>query len=146
MKINLGLVRNMLRLTKFGQKVEHSLSVYLGIGIAIVSIILAIIGAVDYYKKNKKTFGNVKDVSILFYSYESCGHCKDFQKTWDELVKLTSKNKNIHTEQIEATQNPQRIEKDGIMYFPTIKINGIEYNGPRTTDAILASAGLNDLV
>ncbi len=136
----------MLRLTKFGQKIEHSISVYLSIGIAIVACILAIIGAIDYYKKNKKTFGNVNDASILFYSYESCGHCKDFQKTWDEIVNLTKNKKGIHTEQIEATQNPQRIQNDNIMYFPTIKINGIEYNGPRTTNAILAKAGLNDLL
>lgn len=129
-----------IRKTKFGKRVD-SIWTVLGLGIAIVAIIFAVIGAVDYLKKNKKTFGNVSDAKtkILLYSYKECGHCKNFQKEWNKLTELTKNRNDIYTEQIELTTNPARIQQDGIMYFPTIKINGKEYEGERTADAILRS-------
>ena len=128
-----------IRKTKFGKRVDSAWTV-VGLIIAIVCVILGIIGAIDYLK-NKKNFGNVSDgkTEILLYSYEKCGHCRNFQKEWNKLVELTKNNKNIHTEQIELTTNPERIQNDGIMYFPTIKINGKEYDGERTANAILRS-------
>lgn len=131
-----------IRKTKFGKRVD-SIWVVIGLFIGIACVILAIIGAIDYLKKNKKTFGNVSydgKTEILLYSYKECGHCKDFKKEWNKLIELTKNNMNIHTEEIELTANPARIQKDGIMYFPTIKINGKEYDGERTAEAILRAA------
>lgn len=126
-----------IRKTKFGKRVD-SVWVVVGLLIGVVCVILAIVGAIDYLK-NKKKFGNVSDgkTEILLYSYKECGHCKNFQKEWNKLTELTKNRNDIYTEQIELSTNPARIQNDGIMYFPTIKINGKEYEGERTADAIL---------
>lgn len=107
----------------------------------LVAICLAAITYAIYVIATKETFGNVSDAKteILLYSYKECGHCKNFQKEWNKLNELTKNRNDIYTEQIELTTNPARIQQDGIMYFPTIKINGKEYEGERTADAILRS-------
>jgi glutaredoxin len=135
MNIKFTIAKNIMRQTRFGKHIDD-VYVVLGFIIAIVACVLAIIGAIDYYKKHKKTFSNVN--TVQFYSLATCGHCKEFQKTWDELTK-NNKLSGVTFEKIEATEQPQRVQNEGIMFFPTIKINGIEYNGPRTTEAITES-------
>lgn len=140
----LKLATNIMRRTKFGKQAVDSTAVVIGLFIAIVACILAIIGGIKYLKdqKTKTTSSFGKTTEILFYSLKDCGHCIKFKEEWNKLIQLTKNNKDIHLEQIEATENPARVQKDGIMYFPTIKINGKEYEGERTADSILRAADI----
>lgn len=142
----LKLATNIMRRTKFGKQAVDSTVEIIGLIIAIVACILAVIGGVKYLKdkKAKTTSSFGATTEILFYSLKDCGHCIKFKKEWNKLIELTKNNKDINLEQIEATENPARVQKDGIMYFPTIKINGKEYDGERTAEAILRAAGIKN--
>jgi glutaredoxin len=140
----LKLASAILRRTKFGKEVVDNTTVFVGLFFAIVAFILTIIGAVKYVKdRQTKTSSFGKTTEILFYSLKDCGHCIKFKDEWKKLQELTKNNKDIHLEQIEATENPARIQNDGIMYFPTIKINGKEYDGKRTAKDILRAANIS---
>ena len=142
----LKLVTNIMRRTKFGKEAVDSTAVLIGLIIAIIALILAVIGGVKYLKdqKAKTTSSFGATTEILFYSLKDCGHCIKFKEEWNKLIELTKNNKDIQLEQIEATENPARIQNDNIMYFPTIKINGKEYEGERTAKAILRAAGIKN--
>jgi glutaredoxin len=142
----LKLASAILRKTKFGKGAVDKTYEILGLLIAIVACILAIVGGIKYLKdkKAKTTSSFGKTTEILFYSLKDCGHCIKFKEEWNKLIEITKNNKDIHLEQIEATENPGRIQNDNIMYFPTIKINGKEYEGERTATAILRAAGIKN--
>lgn len=90
---------------------------------------------------------NFKPVSrlnreLVFFSMNSCGHCKDFKPVWDLLVKNYGNNNYIDLRHVIYEERPELIEKYGVQSFPTIlalkdgKIN-MKYSGNRTYEDLV---------
>lgn len=79
--------------------------------------------------------------NITLYYAEWCGHCQRFKPEWERLKK-TAKDKypSITVEDYEQGKNPEVMRKAGINGYPTIKVNGKEYNGKRNAEEILKTA------
>ena len=85
---------------------------------------------------------NAAPVCALFSS-DSCGHCKNFQSTWDKF-----KNKNGHRmkiEQFKAGENADLMTKHKVDGFPTVRLykEGMsgpheEYSGDRSLESLEA--------
>lgn len=82
----------------------------------------------------------MSNIVVKLFAASWCPHCINFKKSW-ESIKLEEEKMGFSTEEYDADKHKDVIEKEGIMGFPTIKIyvdkNGKEYDGPRTTNAIL---------
>ena len=114
--------------------------------INIMLLIVIIYLLIQAYKKVFEGFNPEKDELVLFHM-NGCGHCVNFMPEWDKFSKETQGV--LNTRKVEASDDPQAIEKAGVTSFPTIgpvNNNGkllSEYNGPRTLqglkDAYLAN-------
>lgn len=130
--------------------------------VIIVIVIISIIVLFDYNFVKKTIFGNtsipavggpIKTPSvshpiispkkkITLYYANWCGHCKQFEPTWDEFINISkTKYPNLTTEKIECSKNEKC---SNISAFPTVilETDGItkQFNGSRTVQ------GLSDFV
>ncbi|QKF94309.1 thioredoxin [Fadolivirus algeromassiliense] len=74
---------------------------------------------------------------VILYFADWCGHCKKFKPEWNKL-KIELKNMNISFAEYKDGTDDAVIQSAGIRGFPTIRIDGKEYNGDRSIDAILS--------
>lgn len=84
--------------------------------------------------------------TITLYHAEWCGHCRHFQPHWVELREYVRKHKNdilknhntsiIFEDYLEG-KDDDKINDANIMGFPTIKIDGEDYEGNRRVSDIL---------
>jgi len=82
-------------------------------------------------------------VNITLYYANWCGHCINFKPEWNKLKDTIGGNSmysNIETKEFEQTKDNDIMEKEGIKGYPTIRINGKDYNGERSVSAILEKA------
>ncbi len=77
-----------------------------------------------------------KEPRVILYFAEWCGHCKTFKPEWKKLMQELDK-KGIKYKEYEDSRDEAIIQSAGVKGYPTIKIDGQEYNGNRTADAIL---------
>jgi|SaaInlStandDraft_5_1057022.scaffolds.fasta_scaffold05307_4 thioredoxin-like negative regulator of GroEL len=74
-----------------------------------------------------------KDIEILLFKADWCGHCKNFKSTWDKL-KSQYENKYKFIE-YDADKNNNELVKFNVNSFPTIKFKQgdriTEYQGSR---------------
>ena len=75
---------------------------------------------------------------VTLYKAKWCGHCNDFMPEWQQLEKIASEN-GIQTVLYDVDENKTEVEEAQVGGFPTIKIDGEEYNGKRSVDAILTA-------
>jgi len=91
----------------------------------------------------KERFSGGEPMRIIFYSMNSCPHCKKFQPEWEKLVARVA-DEGVVTQKFTVDDDREEVEKAKVDGFPTIRIhvNGkeIEYEGERTADAIWAFA------
>lgn len=57
---------------------------------------------------------------IMFFSMKGCGHCVDFQPTWDALIRNYGNTEHLELLQIKYPEQKDIVEKYGISSFPTI--------------------------
>jgi thiol-disulfide isomerase/thioredoxin len=113
--------------------------------IAIIFILGASIMLVCKSRRSsdKSTFGQSDSPTGKVYIFYApwCGHCKDSMGKFNDAV---TKGKG-KIQLIDATDdaNEALAEKYGVTGFPTIiKDDGTKYSGDRSTDSILAFAGI----
>jgi len=70
---------------------------------------------------------------ISLYKAEWCGHCKTFAPVWNELQK---KNKHIKFETYDSDKHKDIMKERKIEGFPSIHINGNNYNGARDFETL----------
>lgn len=106
--------------------------------LAALVIALVAIGALYFCRKNIELFSNRPVVT--YYYMKGCPWCEKFMPEWDKFV-VMAKSANVSTKKIEASEDPDTVQRLGIKGFPTIMIeNGkksVEYSGERTADAIM---------
>jgi glutaredoxin len=77
-----------------------------------------------------------KEPRVILYFAEWCGHCKTFKPEWKKLMQELDK-KGIKYKDYEDSRDEAIIQSAGVKGYPTIKIDGKEYNGTRTAIAIM---------
>ncbi len=95
---------------------------------------IAVMRQSDYSLKPMSPF-DPNDPKVVLYYADWCGHCKTFKPEWEKLKEMC-KEKGIKYADYEADRNVAEIEAANIKGFPTIMVNGREYNGPREAKAI----------
>lgn len=77
----------------------------------------------------------------LFYA-NWCPHCVSFHDEWNKLEGML-KGTKIQAAKYEESENPQKMEEEGVKGYPTIKITtagkSVEYKGDRTAEAIYSA-------
>ena len=80
-------------------------------------------------KKDKKTQKKRKQHILHYFSADWCGYCKEFNKTWNQLVKA-NKKKNIEFKKHSITdENENLLQMYNIQSFPTLLL--VKNNGNR---------------
>ena len=80
-------------------------------------------------KKDKKTQKKGKQHILHYFSADWCGYCKEFNPTWNQLVK-TNKKKNIEFKKHSITdENENLLQIYNIQSFPTLLL--VKNNGNR---------------
>lgn len=74
---------------------------------------------------------------VVLYFAEWCGHCKRFKPEW-EILKTELKKKGISFAEYEDSKDEAVMQSAGVNGYPTIRIDGKDYNGDRSSVAILA--------
>lgn len=112
--------------------------------VALIVILLLLIGI--YFLMGGRLiekFTGADKTKVVYYYLPGCGWCQKFMPEWDKFVKLAKEN-GIDTEKVNAEENAEEVSKKGITAFPTVHIvkggKPTEYNGDRTSDALLAAA------
>ena len=133
---------------------EHSITIGIIVGSCIVVSLIWY-----FFLSNQQTGGNSEESieSSLFESetYTSlnggealprctlyyanwCGHCKVLKPTWQQLIESDKFKGKVQFEEVEADENPEKIQEQQIEGFPTIKITKdaetVEYQGDRTIE------------
>ena len=109
------------------------------IGIIIVVILAIIIGAVIGSQKNG--FGAVpRKNELVFYHAGWCGYCKDFMPVFDQTVPdLQSQFPDLTITKYQEEHDRAAIQAANppVEGFPTIRLNGVEFEGPRTAEGLM---------
>ncbi|XP_074844153.1 protein disulfide-isomerase A4 [Carettochelys insculpta] len=100
-------------------------------------------GVIVLNDANFDTFTAGKDTVLLEFYAPWCGHCKQFAPEYEKIAKTLKENDPpIPVVKIDATAATALASRFDVSGYPTIKIlkNGqaIDYDGPRTEDAIVA--------
>ncbi len=79
---------------------------------------------------------------LVFFSMKGCGHCEEFQPTWDLLVTNYGNTEYIELVQVKQNEKPEIAEQYGVSSFPTImsltegkKVK--EYEGDRSYEDLV---------
>lgn len=109
------------------------------IGIILVVILAIIVGAV--VGSQKKGFGAVpKKNELVFYHAGWCGYCEEFMPVFDATspeLKSQFPDLIITKYQEEHDRDTIRSANPPVQGFPTIRLNGAEFEGPRTSEGLV---------
>lgn len=116
--------------------------------IILVSLIALFISMCEAGKCEKQIenfeLGNVKGKQCVLFHSKSCGWCKKMMPEWNKFKKAYSGDLKIT--EIEASEDPETIEKLNVKGFPTIILfdNGKQkvYKGDRTKEGLRRFVGL----
>ena len=115
-----------------------------------IVIVLLICGGVYYWKFMRQPEGyagsdNSDKPSFKLYYADWCGWSKKFLPEWEKLVEDSIKDKvELVKYECTAEENKQLCEDAKVQGFPSMKYykdssdkDGVEYDGERTSDAIV---------
>ena len=113
--------------------------------VIVSSIIVALAFGYTYLMGyfNKENFGlSQTSKELVFFSMEGCGHCVEFQPTFDLLKSNYGNTAHIEIVQVKQNEKPEMAEQYGVTSFPTImslkegkKVK--EYSGDRTYEDVV---------
>ena len=92
---------------------------------------------------NREHFGlSQTSKELVFFSVKGCGHCEEFQPTWDLLKSNYGNTAHIELVQVKQDEKPEIASQYGITSFPTIlSIKGgekvKEYDGDRSYEDVV---------
>lgn len=109
-------------------------------------IILLVVFLVAFLRAKKEGFESAAGTLLYFYMPE-CGHCKKFSPEWEKIQPMVDKNRApLRLNKVDGTNdsNKELVSQHNVKGFPTIILEfgnkSVEYNGPRTADAVYAWA------
>jgi hypothetical protein len=123
----------------------------LDVGNIVVMVIVLVISVYLYrrsLKKNPKaggkegkdSFGVLRPNEIVFYHAGWCGYCKEFLPVFDRTIPVlkTRFPGLIVTKYMDETDHVAIMRATPpIEGFPTIRMNGAEFQGPRTQEGLI---------
>ena len=105
--------------------------------ICIPILIIYLLRSISY-----ESFDYNPHKEIIFFSMPGCGHCENFQPTWDLLMKNYGNIKSIKLIQASSNEKPELVKQFEIQGFPTIlyvkdnkKVS--EYKGDRSYEDLV---------
>lgn len=114
-----------------------SASVALLVAIVLYGIIIVIVKATK-----KAKFGAApKRNELVFYHADFCGFCHQFMPIFDGVVpelKETFPDLIITKLQHETDQLEILKAQPAVEGYPTLRLNGVEFEGPRTPDGLMS--------
>lgn len=106
------------------------------VGLCVMSILALLLYVV--LKKNKKELMENKRITLYFSP--TCGHCRAFEKTWNEF-KIVAKNMNVVADEINCSENSSMCQRPDVLGFPTVILeNGGEkhtFTDDRTVENLI---------
>ncbi len=108
-------------------------------------VVLAIVGVAIYLivravKKSK--FGAApKRNELVFYHADFCGFCHEFMPIFDKsapILKETFPELTITKLQHETDQAEILKARPPVQGYPTVRLNGVEFDGPRTSEGLMS--------
>ena len=109
--------------------------------IIVILLIVLIVLAILYLTDNKEKFSAVNSdaPTFIFYYVDWCGYCKRTKPLVEDLIKKNEAENmgfRIIKNNCEGSdEERQRAKSAGVRGYPTIFINGVEFEGPRSVDA-----------
>lgn len=135
-----------------GKKSDYaSFKILMGI-LLVVGIFGGIIGSFFSFSGNRRSlyerFTKLPTISIEYYYMDSCGHCKEFNKTWDEFKSKVPSESSYKLEKYNiSAEGEKRGNQFDVHSAPTIlAINTqddsiiAKFTGERTVEKLLAFA------
>jgi len=118
------------------ESMKKSVKVVLG----AIAVLLLLVG-IAFLLQSKKWEGFATEKTVSFYYLPGCSWCEKFKPEWKKF-ESSAKDNGIVTRAVNAQENEQEVSKKQIKGFPTVLVtsNGkeVEYNGERTSEALLA--------
>ncbi len=85
-------------------------------------------------------FGNAEENELVLCHAGYCGYCKDFLPKFNEAVPILRaryRTLKITTYQHETQMEMIRQIQPPVEYYPTMRLNGQEFEGPRTAEGVI---------
>ena len=147
-------VNKLIKKFKFLTKPNNLNKVLILLGVLLILFFIH-----KFYLSKEGFEGNVEDLettlensdkkTLLFFSADWCGHCKNFKPVWEELSSVENKKKanfiNVNCSDNEDEKIQKIMSKYSVKGFPTLMIydssdkSMTEYNEDRTVDKIMDS-------
>jgi hypothetical protein len=110
-----------------------------------ILVILAVIGIpvflVWWFLIRKKSFGNVPAKNELVLCHAGyCGYCRDFLPEFNKAVpELKTKFPGLKIVTYKHEDDLSLIQKiePSVTYYPCMRVNGVEFEGPRTAQGVI---------
>ena len=126
---------------KFIQNLLHpqtSVDMALSVSTVVLALVLIIIIIVKATKKSK--FGGPKRNELVFYHADFCGFCHQFMPIFDGTIPtleemfpdLVITKLQHETDQLEILK-----AQPAVQGYPTLRLNGVEFEGPRTPEGLI---------
>ncbi len=106
--------------------------------LSVIGIVLAIIKAT---KKSEFGAATPKENELVFYYADFCGYCHQFMPIFDETSPELQKmfpGLIITKYQHESDQLIIQQARPSVDGYPTLRLNGAEFQGPRTPEGLVA--------
>lgn len=111
--------------------------------VILLAVLLVLVGI--YFMMGGKLMEKFtgSETKVTAYLLPGCGWCEKFKPEWEKFQSMAAKE-GIKAETVNAQEQAQRVTKEGVTAFPTVKVekNGksTEYNGDRTAEDLLKFA------
>jgi len=117
-------------------------SIWWAYGIVVVTIIIMIVVITVKYTKKSSGFGSSssKRNELVFYHADFCGYCHQLMPVFDQTMPELRKRfpgLTITKLQHESDQLAIHQARPPVQGYPTIRLNGAEFEGPRTSEGLM---------
>ena len=107
--------------------------------ITIISIIMALMILISYYKKDKRE--KFEDRGVVLFFSPGCSHCTQFRPVWNKLKNEFRNNSIINVREVDGSKDGKEVNKYDIDGFPTVVYinNGMvkdTYMGDRSYESL----------
>lgn len=151
-----SFVNKLIKKLKFMTKTNNLNKVLM-----LVGVLLGLFFIHRFYLSKEGFEGNASDLdsalsnndkkTMIFFSADWCGHCKNFKPVWDKLTTPENKSKanfiNVNCSDNEDEKIQEIMTKYSVQGFPTLMIHDpsnsenslTEYTDDRSVDKIMSS-------
>lgn len=93
-----------------------------------------------YFKRNSSSYENAKKNELVLFHAGYCGYCRDFLPEFNKAVpELRAKFPGLDVVTYKHEDDMSAIQKiqPAVTYYPCMRLNGVEFEGPRTKQGVI---------